>query len=218
MGFIGFFVKLIHIPINNIIVWVYYLSYGIGKCYGIVKYVLVIFFNVTILFANTCWQIYLVSKTHARFRLYFRNIWVELCCKIFVIDWMVEHDQSDINIHQVTTGDIVTKCFRYNLHEVDPLSYFSFQPVLHNWCNKGSGMCYPVCGMVHIKEPLLLIRKSSPCGGSRFPFSLSEWSFTICLTSYNSKENVLSASLNKTFLSLSLLSHYQNGLTPYNRR
>ena len=23
--------------------------------------------------------------------------------------------------------------------------------------NKGRGMCYPVCGMVHIKEPLVLI-------------------------------------------------------------
>ena len=62
------------------------------------------------------------------------------------------------------------------LHGVDPLSYFSFQPVLHDWCNKGRGMCYPVCGMVHIKEPLLLIDKSSLCGGSGFPFSLSEWS------------------------------------------
>ena len=41
------------------------------------------------------------------------------------------------------------------LHGVDTLSYFSFQPVLHDWCNKGRGMCYPVCGMVHIKEPLL---------------------------------------------------------------
>ena len=30
------------------------------------------------------------------------------------------------------------------LHGVDPLSYFSFQPVLHDWCNKGRGMCYPV--------------------------------------------------------------------------
>ena len=66
-----------------------------------------------------------------------------------------------------------------------PLSYFSFQPVLHDWCNKGRGMCYPVCGMVHIKEPLLLIDKSSLCGGSGFPFSLSEWSLTICLTPYN---------------------------------
>ena len=73
------------------------------------------------------------------------------------------------------------------------------QPVLHDWCNKGHGMCYPVCGMVHTKEPLLLIRKSSPCGSSGFPLSLSEWSFTICLTPYNRKWNVLSASLNKTF-------------------
>ena len=32
---------------------------------------------------------------------------------------------------------------------------------------------YPVCGIVHIKEPLLLIGKSSPCGGRGFPLSLS---------------------------------------------
>ena len=50
---------------------------------------------------------------------------------------------------------------------------------LHDWYNKGRGMCYPVCGMVHIKEPLLLIGKSSPCGVSGFHLSLSEWSFTI---------------------------------------
>ena len=55
------------------------------------------------------------------------------------------------------------------LHGVDRLSYLSFRPVLHNWCNKGRGMCYPVCGMVHLKEPLLSIEKSSPCGGSGFP-------------------------------------------------
>ena len=61
----------------------------------------------------------------------------------------------------------------------DLLSYFSFQSVLHNWCNKIRGMCYPGCGMKHIKEPLLLIGKSSPCGDSRFPLSLSEWSYTI---------------------------------------
>ena len=44
----------------------------------------------------------------------------------------------------------------------DPLSYFSFQPVLHDWCNIGRGVCYPVCGMVHIKEPLLLIAVVAP--------------------------------------------------------
>ena len=27
---------------------------------------------------------------------------------------------------------------------VDSLSYLSFQPVLHDWCNKGSSICYPV--------------------------------------------------------------------------
>ena len=36
----------------------------------------------------------------------------------------------------------------------DPLSYFSFQASLHECCNKGHGMCYPVCGMV--QDPLLL--------------------------------------------------------------
>ena len=69
---------------------------------------------------------------------------------------------------------------------VDPLSYFSFQPVSTTG-ETGHGMCHPVCGMVYIKEPLLLIGKSSPCGSSRFPLSLSEWSFTICLTPYNRK-------------------------------
>ena len=73
------------------------------------------------------------------------------------------------------------------LHGVDPLSYFSFQPFLHDWYIKGRRMCYPVCGVVHIKEPLLLIGRSSLCGGSGFPFSLSEWSLTICLMPYNRK-------------------------------
>ena len=69
---------------------------------------------------------------------------------------------------------------------VDPFSYFLFQPVLHNWYNKDCGMCYLLCEMVHIKDPLELIVKSVQCsGGSGFPLSLTEWSFTICLTSYN---------------------------------
>ena len=64
------------------------------------------------------------------------------------------------------------------------MSVSGFQ--LHDWCNKGHGMCYPVCGMVHIKEPLLLIGKSSPCGGNLVS-SLSEWYFTLCPTPYNRK-------------------------------
>ena len=34
----------------------------------------------------------------------------------------------------------------------DPLSYFSFQPLLHNWCNEGHGM-------VQKQDPLLLLEK-----------------------------------------------------------
>ena len=73
------------------------------------------------------------------------------------------------------------------LHGVDPLRYFSFQPVIHDWCNKDGGMYYPYCGMMHIKEPLLLIGKISLCGGCGFPLALSEWSFNIYPTPYNRK-------------------------------
>ena len=37
-------------------------------------------------------------------------------------------------------------------------------------------MCYFVCGM------MLLMGKSSLCGGSGFPLSLSEWSYTIIMS------------------------------------
>ena len=37
------------------------------------------------------------------------------------------------------------------LHGVDPLSYFSFQSVLHDWCTR---LWYVLsCGMVHKKNP-----------------------------------------------------------------
>ena len=61
-------------------------------------------------------------------------------------------------------------------------------------------MSYPVNWMVLIKDPLLLIEKSSPCsGGKGLPLSLSEWCFTICPTSYDRKLNMLSISVNKIF-------------------
>ena len=49
------------------------------------------------------------------------------------------------------------------------LGYFPFQPVVHNWFIKGRGMYCSVYGKVHIKDSLLLIEKSSLCGGSGFP-------------------------------------------------
>ena len=80
---------------------------------------------------------------------------------------------------------VITIYFTTATNNTTTNTTFSFVPVFHDWCNKDRGMCYPVCGMVHIKEPLLLIDKSSLCGGIGFPFSLSEWSLTICLTPYN---------------------------------
>ena len=76
------------------------------------------------------------------------------------------------------------------LHGVDSLSYVSFQPDPRDWCNKGRGMCYPVCGMVHIK-------RVAHVAAAGF-LSHSEWYFIICAPPYNHK-NVLSASLNKAF-------------------
>ena len=40
-----------------------------------------------------------------------------------------------------------------------PIDRFLVPPVLHYWYNKDHGMCYPVCGILHIKEPLLFIGK-----------------------------------------------------------
>ena len=72
---------------------------------------------------------------------------------------------SPVNI--IRTINKQTKLTRTHTHtysqtgssDVDSLTSFSLQPVFHDWCNKGRGMCYPVCGMVHIKEHLLLIGK-----------------------------------------------------------
>ena len=54
--------------------------------------------------------------------------------------------------------------------------------------SKGRGVYCPVCEMMLIQDPLLLIGKSSSWSGSSyFSLSLSEWFFTICLMSYNRK-------------------------------
>ena len=59
-----------------------------------------------------------------------------------------------------------------------------------------TGMCYPVCEMVYIKETLLLIWKSSPCGSSGFPPLLSG-------PSYIYISNAIT--INKTFPSFTLI-------------
>ena len=72
---------------------------------------------------------------------------------------------------------------------------------LIEWCFNICPMLYnhKMCSSVLLNKTFPLIGKSSPCGSSGFPLSLSEWSFTICMMPYNRKQNVLSASLNKTF-------------------
>ena len=50
---------------------------------------------------------------------------------------------------------------------VNMLSYFPFQPVIHDWCSKDRGMYYPLCGIrLHFlpdydrgKRPLAAIQK-----------------------------------------------------------
>ena len=99
-------------------------------------------------------------------------------------------------------SDIMFLWLQDNVHLLS-----TFQPELYDWCNKGYGMCYPVCGMVHIKEPLLLIGKSSICGGSGFPLLL--WSFTICPTPYNRKIKCVECIVKYTFPSFLPSFYYQ---------
>ena len=52
-------------------------------------------------------------------------------------------------------------------------------------------MCYAICGIVHIKDPMLLsmlLGKSSTCSGnSKFYVLLHVWFFTICPVPYISR-------------------------------
>ena len=70
-------------------------------------------------------------------------------------------------------------------------SYFSFQPVHHDWFNNGCGMCYPVCGLVHIKEPYV--------AAAGFLSRYLCGSLPYVRRHITVNKNVLSASLNKTF-------------------
>ena len=54
--------------------------------------------------------------------------------------------------------NIVSADLTNNNNVLNALLLFPFQSVIH-WSNKGCGLYCPVCGMVHIKDPLLLIEK-----------------------------------------------------------
>ena len=121
------------------------------------------------------------------------------------------HDQRNANVYIVFLTDVYILCLYLSLipsvslpppqsistfpsKSLSPpillsgpscsLGYFPFQPVVHNWFIKGRGMYCSVYGKVHIKDPLLLIEKSSLCGGSGFP-SKKCVNVTIWMTSNN---------------------------------
>ena len=99
--------------------------------------------------------------------------------------------------------------------------------MLHDWCNKDYGMCYPVCGTVHINDLLLQIGKSNPCRyDSGFPLLLSIWSLTTYPTPCIRKSSV-SVSLKMLHFSSTYSSGFPLSLsecpfticmTPYNRK
>ena len=85
---------------------------------------------------------------------------------------------------------------------MDPLSYSR-----SSQCPTTSATKDVVCailsfGMVYIKQTFLLIGKSSPCsGGSGFPLSLSDYSFTIiCPTPYNRIYNITATSITTSII------------------
>ena len=75
-------------------------------------------------------------------------------------------NQKTSHLYFCHMSGICCKCygnFVYNLLTT------AGEPVVHNWFIKGRGMYCSVYGKVHIKDPLLIIEKSSLCGGSGFP-------------------------------------------------
>ena len=81
------------------------------------------------------------------------------------------------------------------------LGYFPFQSVVPNWFIKDCRMCCPVCGKVHIKDPLLRIAKSSLYGDSGFPLKKCRNDHVLDVNSrWYKNQCALEASLNKTNL------------------
>ena len=56
-------------------------------------------------------------------------------------------DREETRCHHYIDYSFVYLMFYLMTHSTHPLSYFSFQPVFHDWCNKGRGMCYLSVGL-----------------------------------------------------------------------
>ena len=94
---------------------------------------------------------------------------------------------SYISFHSVTGVNDLLICINLIIFingHISTWDLFLWWGISHSGC----GIYYLVCRMVHIKNLLLVIRKSSPwSGGKCFFLLLSECSFTICWIQYNHK-------------------------------
>ena len=74
-----------------------------------------------------------------------------------IAQW-VHHEQDEAQWYSMKL-----RCHRLSdqSHFVNLLSCFWFQPLVHDWCNKGHDKCYPVCWMVLREDPMLLIKRES---------------------------------------------------------
>ena len=85
--------------------------------------------------------------------------------------WVIATVNYQIAKYAVYWGGVGSEVLGSILHGgfIWSFGYFLLQIVVHNWSIKGCGGCCCVCGKVHLRDPLLLIRKSSLCGESGFP-------------------------------------------------
>ena len=48
-----------------------------------------------------------------------------------------------------------------SIHPGGPIELFFISDSVSQLGNKGPGLCYPVCKMMHIKDPLLIVEMSN---------------------------------------------------------
>ena len=154
-------------------------------------------YNTNNLFQAATAKLSDANKVKRKFSSFFKSLVIELDKDLYGPDNHLVEVRFTLFVNRLISvrASVVVRAFASSCDGSSDRSFmgwtqwaiFRSSQCSTNWCNKGHGMCYPVCGMMHIKEPLLLIGKSSPCGGGGFPLSLYEWSFTIYLMPYNRK-------------------------------
>ena len=82
---------------------------------------------------------------------------------------LIVHLKRIIKVNTIVVRSCtIPRCTSHILFETSTPTLTSISQCSTTGVKKGRGMCYHVCGMVHIKEPLLLIDKSSLCAAAGF--------------------------------------------------